>query len=269
MDKFQWDEDSVIWAIYQMPKDISIYDLREYLREFKNKKRKEKDIPKPLGPVHWQIVSFKGKYEFYGNDSEMWVSDNGKDFKYYRCTLGKTYDLEILLNDEYHYSVKGGQIAIHSVKDLVRDITFTVGDICTDGKIERFYFSCGYLMIDTDKCTCLSLPYLQKVNPKVPLFTTDKNEPVYYMDKYWVVTDLGFVKEWFCAKMELSGKNPYNKYFLTEKEADEYILLNKPIQISFKELNGIINRPCNIRDYETVDNTVLEIKDFFNSKINP
>ena len=131
---------------------------------------------------------------------------------------------------------------IHSVKRLSDGEIFTVGDFvketvtgqCNSWEIKEFSlkdtrcFSCG-----------VNINYIEKLR-KV-LFTTEDGVDIFEGDEFWYVTTKGF-NLWTKTCDSMSGGWAVNAKkvgdipFSTKEAAEEYILMNKPSQITLTDI---------------------------------
>lgn len=110
---------------------------------------------------------------------------------------------------------------------------------------------------------------IQKVKPKEPLFTIDGLN-IFEGDEYFTVNLYSYEIRKDIAKRFFGIGSADEKSFLTNEKAKEYILLNKPILISYFNIECIIEKSIdgntNINHFIRLFN--INIKDFFKSKIN-
>lgn len=162
---------------------------------------------------------------------------------------------------------------IESVLRLSDNETFTIGDDATvrmnDGsyynfKIGKFYVEpYDNLMVEAGKTTYrYNIKLLEKVKPKVPLFTFEGFE-VFENDIYWNVDD--DFKCVFVYCVQKGWKEHMKRAFPTKEKAEQWVAENKPIEVSYKELH------YNCSNYidPSLPFTIQKVKEFFKSKINP
>lgn len=213
----------------------------------------------------------------------------GKDFEILTCLgKGEIKPHEYYDGKEPHASqscIEHG-CKIHSVKRLSDNFIIAVKDLiefnfCNRlviGTVNHFAYCNGiidiYLSEDIGTCYRLNKTHpdmsdgiLEKIHPfkpKVSLFTTEKKEPIFEDDVYYFMYDgkwptHPYGPDWCHANI---GVNKGDRKFKTKEDMTEYILLNKPIEVSYKEwLDFIDKQECNSY-YELT-------KQFFQSKINP
>jgi hypothetical protein len=227
------------------PNDVSWQhwgDMQQKLAdEILRLQSKEKDIPKR----EWDVLEI----ESHGSERRRLINGLYRVFK-----DGVGFDLDYLLN---RYDAK-----IISVKRLSDNSMWTTGEQDDIGIIHSFYIECGQMWVRHSNLGTYALSEIQKVKPKEILFTTEDGKDIFDGDIYFSLS----------KDFQRTGRNNgigwYNpqsgeKYFSTDAERDKYILQNKPIQVSFSELNNFINRfPENFMK-------LIAIEKFFKSKINP
>ena len=137
---------------------------------------------------------------------------------------------------------------IHSVKRLSDGEIFTVGDtvrIYEHGPIETietittnsirssikqgvwFTYNSGSSHMD------------HAIKQKQPIYLTHDGKDIFEGDKVWWVNKEAFYYDYFPAFSGLKFSSDINAYFLTEEEAKNYIIENKPA-LSIKEFWEII-----------------------------
>jgi len=223
----------------------------------------------------WEIVSFR---HIYTKENIWSVGDDGNYCIYKSGAL--RYSLDRMLNDNVA-SLKSGDIEIYEVRRISDGEVFKVGDVINykgmlvrswEGNngcnITKFSIHEGYIYINghfpfhKDK----KISDWEKVKPKLPLFTTSDGVKKYLMDSYWSVSD----EFYLCYSNAHPDFKPLHKRTFSSKEAaEQYILENKPISVSYKELNMAIDLATNDRDYSTANRMICKMRDFFKSKINP
>ncbi len=159
-------------------------------------------------------------------------------------------------------SFLNGKRHIYSVKRLTDNIVFILGEPTGFGVIKEFTIIHNNLMyVSMGNGSCISLMSIQKVEAKKALFTTEDGVEIFsWHNVIWWVN-----KHWFYNSSQASMYEVDNmkgsKYFSTEEKAKEYILLNKQIQLSYKEIADVLNS-------EYFYAPLQIIKDLFKSKIN-
>ena len=166
------------------------------------------------------------------------------------------------------WDIVEGKQCIYEVLRLSDNEVFSVGDEIATGKIISFSYlkETGlFIEVDTRKLTYY-YPYriseISKVKPKIPLFTTEDGVQLFKGDSYVKLNDysdwsivIGFIAEG-------NGDMYKGLKFSTKEAAEKYILLNKPIEITQKEIMGAIKSACSYT-FITID----AIAELFKSKI--
>lgn len=232
---FEWNDALVVefitWSINSSPLYQGRYkDLEDF------KKSKEKDIPK-----NWEILSVS--------------QENGS---------GWSCDKNI-----FDWYLKNHNYVINQVKRLSDGEVFTVGERYSYGKegiLTAFRIAGTREMlcdIEFDKTNLYSnapLRAIDKVKPKVPLFTTEDGVEIF--DPNCEV--FGVNKDFDCYnKLTVKSfpiKNTDWIWFSSKYKRDEYILNNKPIEVSFSDLHKFI------RSHEH-GTSINAIHDYFKSKL--
>lgn len=164
---------------------------------------------------------------------------------------------------------------IHSIKRLSDNEVFTIGDVLEDRLYKNYpikEFILNYkghevwLSIDTINHYGCALSVAKKVKPqpKVKLFTTEDGVDIFDGYCYFSVS----------KDFKLNGRNngtgwyqpsTGEKYFSTKEKLDEYILHNKPIQLSLNQINEVISNGRRNPNYQNIEGY---LKDYFKQKIN-
>lgn len=202
-------------------------------------------------PKHdWEILCFIWMGEAY----------KLKDETYFDMNMNIA-SLSFLLQE-----VGWNKATIHSVKRLSDGEVFTVGDETNWGKIKGFDIHNGDIRVLYNAIGDWQfLQSLTKVKPKVPLFTTEDGCEMYTgFDGfiYWVNTKIWFQGHCYIESVEHDSTI---KYFSTEEKAKEWLLLNKPIEVSYKDLFEF----CSNDVVPHLPFTIHTVKEFFKSKITP
>ncbi len=200
--------------------------------------------------ITWSLnnsPAFQGRYK----DLEDFKKSKEKD-------IPKEIEWEIL-------SLNGTDSYIHSVKRLSDNEVFGISDkVTVDGFninpviIEDFYIDGNFLYVNKGRGGW-NFKSIQKVKPKEALFTTEDGVDLF--DYNWVAVADDFSIYIVTCKAQYEPNFPC-KRFSTREKAEEYILQNKPIQLSYKDIANILNS-------EYLYAPLQIIKDFFKSKINP
>lgn len=162
---------------------------------------------------------------------------------------------------------------INSVKRLSDNQVYSLGDYAkvkanngdiTNFVINGFVEENGIIMVLVKNSGCrFSLSMLQP-KEKVPLFTTEDGVEVFPNQKvYGVNADFKYTNSYYWADGSF-GKYSLARgvlYFSTEEKAQEYILLNKPIQVTYQEMLNQFKG-----GYAS---TLVVLEKFFKAKINP
>lgn len=195
-----------------------------------------------------------------------------QDYKILSLTIGTEIyqrfdDLGFIANNNVsifreNWLLKQPGVKINSVKRISDGEIFKVGDEIEEyGKIKDFYLLNDELLCTCDRnIFCLSgidFSKIKKVKQKLPLFTTQDGVKIFEHDHYFVV-NRDFMMGGMCNGLGWYNPKSGEKYFSTRDSAEEYILQNKPIQVSYKEINGFISPLKSNKVYE-----------FFKSKIKP
>jgi len=157
---------------------------------------------------------------------------------------------------------------------------FTIGDKTTYGVIEQFEF----LKLDKElfaKCKdddgherYISIRFLEKVKPRVPLFTSEDGVEVFKDDTFYRVAMLTADAPFKLITVPEATEHSYysnNEHFLnfsTQNAAKQYILENKPIMVSYKEIENWMPKNTSFENDKMKEFKSL-IHLFFRSKINP
>jgi hypothetical protein len=203
----------------------------------------------------YEILSFKQNsriedlWEAVDITNEKFARKSGQMF----CT--SPYTLEEILNNPLY--------SIHSVKRLSDGEIFTIGDKITGftynepREIKGFTISQHILNINQSEGRT-ELEYAKKV--KKPLFTTEDGVDIYERDLVTPV-NLDTLKIHATTPINTGESLKYGnyKYFSTEEKAEEYVLMNKPLNISIKELCPIIGQ-CNNTTYIDLDLLTKKLK---------
>lgn len=169
--------------------------------------------------------------------------------------------------------------SIHSVRRVVDGEVFTVNsENCVSSTtylhppypnkpIRRFYITNGVMWCQFDEGNgvndgVVGLNSIQKVKPKVPLFTTFDNIDKYEGDSVWYVTH-PLSEPFYCSYLTKEIPKSIVEYFNTNENAEAYILNHKPVMVSLKELNQFIERSGTWQILQK------NIHNLFKSKINP
>lgn len=171
---------------------------------------------------------------------------------------------------------------IHSVRRLSDGEVFTVGDVTVtvgyvdypNKPIKRFFIKEGVMYIQWDEGRgsndgCMGLNAIEKVIPKKILGTTHDGKVCYEGDTFplWGVNSMFDLWVLNVPSCSWDGRI---LYFAEKEKALQYINENKPIQVSYKEIEDIIQSfsdgTIGKGNKECLLNKVSEL---FNSKIQP
>jgi hypothetical protein len=168
---------------------------------------------------NYEILSFRNKNKPYN------VYTLEKDGKYHGIS-GSCIPYEYCID---HY-------AIHSVRRLSDNVTFTQGDRIKstfDSHVKAdIIVDFGQIYSDRYKCDDIFATFkdglsLISFEHDTPLFRTSDNVPIFIGDKVWsVVPDILLLCSW--DKVTIDHKNFTGITFSTEAAARNYIDLNKP-----------------------------------------
>ena len=248
MENFKWTDELVaeyarIRAI-EYPMELRLG--KTSIDEFKQSKQ-------PKQPVQdYEILSV------IDNDGGTWQQEiyNGEP---HFC--GNTY--------KYFFKTKIGRLfQIHSVKRLSDGEVFTLGDELTCGVILRFYLGWAGMEAHFTNGNGATLQTIQKVKPKLPLFTTEDGVEIFNDTSYWQVEVLPPTYKIFGASTlkEGNGSLHYNhnsiKKFSTKTAAEQYVLWNKPVLVNYKEIKSRFAE-YGTYSYESV---CSYLKEFFKTK---
>jgi hypothetical protein len=190
---------------------------------------------------------FNGLQIYYPGDfPEFWEEIKEYEILSFIGGSGRIYNSDEVFN----FGCDGGP-SIFSVKRLSDGEIFTVGDEISNskyprfkGKIEKFKRGDSTLQVYYDGFD--SLKDIQKVKPV--LFTTHDGADVREGDRVWYFNQ-GY-KLWD-SKADPKFHNDEQRfhYFSTKEAAEEYILMNKPLNLSIREI-------CNFQG--SMDSVFLE-----------
>lgn len=222
------------------------------LENFKKEKSKENDIPKD-----WEIISFENQFGYL-----LLKAPDG--------TFGSDYAEEsTLLSSSTH--------TIHSIKRNDGEV-FTIGDKVEAREGKYCCWENIYRIISMSIQTGLlafEIMNIQETNPtgsiwreienirkpKVPLFQTPTNESIYEGEEFYYMPK--GTLHWINKSVKGLPQPPESfYYFKTKEDAIQFQLLNKPIEISAKD----------IIDYVTFHEGAFlheKIINLFKTKINP
>jgi hypothetical protein len=149
---------------------------------------------------------------------------------------------------------------IYSVRRLSDNEIFEVGEQVNYGIIGAFYLSYDRMHVHFTSDGGATLASIEKVKSKEVLFTTADNVLNHVGDIYYKV----YCDFTYCQYVSTKNGNYPKDYtdtcFSTKEKVDEYVLQNKPVMVSHKEL---------LETMATTGNGILNgIKQLFKSKIN-
>lgn len=135
---------------------------------------------------------------------------------------------------------------IHSVKRLSDGEVFNVGDILTnlgmdngDYPIKSINAINGTIAFGYGNSGVIIINYAKKANIKKHLFTTEDGVEIFDKGREIYIVNPDNFEEWTSNGASCT-QSPFLKYFSSEQKRFEYLLDNKPIQVSFNELEKII-----------------------------
>lgn len=249
-NKFEWNDALIKEMIYQkavIPEEY-MANVQKMLEDFKKSKGFTPNVERDFEIQAYRLVDFPSN-----------VFTRKLDWD----------DETIFLNSK--------SFEIHSVRRLSDSEIFTVGDVVdTVGyngyphkPIKRFFigsYNVLYIQWDEGKGSndgCMSINAIQKSTPKKILGTTHDGKVCYEGDTFALMAVAKDFSSWW-LNVPSASWNPEYKYFADEEKAKEYILANKPIQVSYNELEFYLGLGQYVADIWK-PNT---LKDFFKSKIN-
>lgn len=210
------------------------------------------------GTYYREVEPVKQGYEilsFRSNNGNVW--GNYSSTLYVCSNLPRaTHTLQEMLD-----VVKSGQISIHSVRRLPDGEVFSVEeDEKNIGKIEKIELFWDSIRLRHGEQAWVMLKYACKVKQPPILLRTEDGVEITDGEQviYWCYKDLEPCDSW--AK-NLEGNNSDCKHFSTSEARDEYILYNKPVTVTLKEIIKIY-RDC-LDDESTIEDDHIE---FFKSK---
>jgi len=258
------------------------YKWKEYLNTPIVDFTKKEPESKQQQSNDWEIVSFRGTgtaIEFT-NEYIWYLKANGKYSAY-----GKEDGwLELTAMLKGKNSVEDGQIEIHEVRRISDGEVFKVGDVIESREGEYCNWKNFYKIISMSTKSGLlafEIMDIQETNPtgsiwreienirkpKLPLFTTEDGVDKFENDNCWFV-DINKYENGVCRWSNLPSPLRCNgndistyKYFHSPDEGKRYILENKPISISYKDISSLFPE-CGY-DFHG------RIESFFKSKIQP
>lgn len=230
---FKWTDELVIEYGLQVKSKI---DILKDIEAFKASKQPTKD---------WEIVRLRDKN---GNVWESYLHDGTPHF------CGGNYDYVIKTKIPFTFDIE-------SVRRISDNLVFKVGDKDGGGrgKIKNFLINDGKMCVSFENnCALYYLNELRKGKPKEPLFTTADMKNIYEGDTYFYVNSNFTVWEIICPIVAPANNKYPETTFSTKETAKQYILENKPISISYKELTQNL-----------LSSRWEDLRKFFKSKIQP
>ncbi len=238
---FEWSEKNVDEFLYLITKNTNW--VHSQLCEWKSEFKKSKEVKPDFEIIDYLFLPLKDKKVVSTVDA---INYNGWD-------------------------LNSPEWAIHSVRRLLDGLGFSVGDVDEKwGKIIKFkienngmlaYFEYG------DAACWTELWKLQKVKPKEVLLTTSlDNKIVYEGGIFYAVHKREFTELQCRHKL---GQPELWETALEMKVIDDYILNNKPVMVSLKEVLGSIPSTYINSGDTLVRNMCDYITAFFKNKINP
>jgi hypothetical protein len=165
-------------------------------------------------------------------------------------------------------NIKNSNWKIHSVKRLSDSEVFTVGNNTNAGIIKEFSIHGSKLQLKVDGLIFLDDFLVKKI--KKPLFTTEDGVDIFEGGCFYSVCkqDLRITSDEPINEVSIIGPNRIwdgsDGYlqFSTKEKAEEYILLNKPLNLSIQDLINIQNK------YGTLGDSLIEkVKESVKSKL--
>lgn len=202
----------------------------------------------------YRFSSSRISLEMFKADNQPKEKDIPKDYQLMevgcKCDIGKIFSVKRLSDGE-----------IFSIDDRLADME--IGEEYIDGFKLNYKGNDVWVSVNMKKGYGVSLDSAKMFKPKVPLFFSYKNEPIYDNDTYWFVNN-HFIKLKHTAYKDLIPNTNYAR-FLNENDCDDYVLQTKPIELTFNDLESLFTEE-EIYPYGVFRN---KLKDFFKSKINP
>jgi hypothetical protein len=231
-NEFVWTDKLVKEFAYNFLEEHEGVRGESNLEVFKKSKQPKKD---------YEIISFKHKSMGYMK----WYDGtyHRSNSEYYNTSLRKVPE----------------NVEIISVKRLSDGEVFTVGDNTNQGIVTGFFIGWAGMEVHFGN-EGGSIEGLKKV--KKPLLTTQDKVDIYFMDKYYSVTD-----DWKIMFSNATQEINYaSRTFSTKEAAEEYILFNKPC-LSLNDLLDVWGDKSNIELYKTSP-LFIDFKEVANHKIN-
>jgi len=199
----------------------------------------------------WEIVSFNDKL-----DGVVYELDGNGKYTYNNI---RSYTLQSMLS--HGRCINSGDIEIHEVRRICDNLVFKVDGDSDKGLITKFE------IVGNEMCVYTVNPHRQwyylsqikEVKPKLPLFTTEDGVGIFKGDIFFAVTD-----NWDVVFSNATEVVKYKgRTFAKTENAEKFILENKPISVSYKELTEQFDFKCKSSA------KYLTVREFFKSKINP
>jgi hypothetical protein len=212
-------------------------------------------------PEYWEKVKEWEILSVYYEGTKAVYDWNGSFFQNKRFGLIKmTSALEGSLGEKG----VGYDINIQSIKRTSDGEVFSIGDLVKNNKVKATIE--GFIKkFEIDEEGNLLVHYngfdelgdIDKIEQ--PILTTEDGVDIYEGDAVFETIDNDKVFEVsFTKNSIMTGKNS-RKYFSTEEKAEEYILMNKPLTTSIKELCVIIGQ-CNETTHIDLDLLTEKLK---------
>lgn len=175
------------------------------------------------------------------NKKNYWLKKDGM-YNSYLLAGGVTSDF-ILSNGGYIFQV------LRKSDGLV----FSVGDEVNYGKIEKFFIE-GGMNVHFTNGNGATLASIKPIPQRRKLFTTEDGVAIFEGDNFWYVTPPLRIFNDMCDSMTggkyIAHSRVGDKFFSTKEKAEEYITLNKPLNLSMKEIASCItNYVCKGRPF--------------------
>jgi hypothetical protein len=141
---------------------------------------------------------------------------------------------------------------INSVQRNTDMEVFSLDEITNLGRIVKFEIYNNTMMYATFEGGLRSahISNLEKVKQREPLFTTVDMKNMYEGDTHFYVGEDYMIWERITPAISPANKNYAKGAFGTIEAAKQYILENKPIQVSYKELECLLNTvPYNLKSF--------------------
>lgn len=170
-------------------------------------------------PADWIVTSFRST-----SDKERLYNFNGEFYTWnsYRFTFESMVSVG--------YCVNTGHYEVYSVKRS-DGIKFKIGDNTNTGIISKFEMQDNMIRVWFEGNPSKYHMNLISLRHVLPLFKTEDGIDIYSGDTYWLINYKNWTipGTWTNIAGDKTQLNTYHKAFISEKNANEYIIMNKPI----------------------------------------